>query len=252
MSGLVVIVDDREPQVAAERLREFGLAAVGGRLDAGDYACYPHGLSVGIERKTMSNLLQSLANKQMVGQAHKMVANYDIAFLLREGAFRRSPAGAIEYYSPRDPRAVDDWVLSGWSWDSFQGIMIDLQMMGIRLIDCPVLGEYPMEIARLVTNLSKDQHRWIKDRQRPDVVALDKQWRNAVWALSAFDGIGPDTVKPLHERYGSHYCVVRAAVEWPDEFAETVIVRTEKRTARLGKKLAYRLREELLETWQKT
>lgn len=211
---IIVLVDTREPENAAERLCAFGITALTTRLDAGDYAFFSHGLTVLIERKTISNLLSSMSDKQLVGQAHKLVEQSDISFLLREGAFRRSPGGAVSYYSPRDPRAESDgWVTSGWGWDSFQGIMIDLQLMGIRLADAPVLGDYPTEIARLVINLSKEEHRWIKERQRPDITVIDSQYKNALWSLCAFKGIGPETAENLLHGFGSVYGIVNASVE---------------------------------------
>ncbi|KKN82274.1 hypothetical protein LCGC14_0310870 [marine sediment metagenome] len=238
MSGPLVIVDDREPSNAVDRLQAYGLQAISGRLEAGDYTFYPHGLTAIIERKTISNLLQSLSDKQMVAQAHRMVDIGDISFLLREGAFRRSPGGAVEYYSPKDPRQVDSWVLSGWSWDSFQGMMLDLQLMGIRITDCPVLGEYPSEVARLVINLSKDEHRWIRERQRPDVTVIDPQYKNALWSLSAFTGIGPGTAEALLSSLGSIKAISDADVK------------ELQKADGVGPKLAQSLYDEMREEWR--
>ena len=253
----LVVVDFREPENAAQRLQAYGLTAITtsttGGLVAGDYAFWPHRISSGIERKTISNLLQSMSDKQLVQQAHKMVDSYQLPWLLREGAFRRSPAGVVEYESPRDPRAdTDGWVRSGWSWDSFQSIMLDIQLMGIRIMDCPVLGEYPIEIARLVINLSRDEHRWIKERQRPEVVTLDVQWRNDVWSLAAHTGIGPGVGEDLLRDVGSEYKVVRLAVEAPEKLAEVMVGKTDKRPKgrKLGLKLAASLGAELSEEWQ--
>lgn len=244
----LVLVDDREPDSAVGRLQDFGVVAVQTRLEAGDYCFYAHGLTCLVERKTASNLLQSLSDKQMVLQAHKLVDSGSVAFLLREGWINRGPGGQVVYFSPRDPRADSaGWVVSGWSWDSFQGMMIDLQMMGIRIVDC-ALGEYVTEIVRLAINLAKDEHRWIKDRQRPEVVTLDKQWRNDVWSLAAHDHIGVDSAEALLREFGSEYNVVRAAVEDPDRVAKVKIGKGERKRA-LGKKAATSLGEELAETW---
>lgn len=241
----VVLVDDREPDSAVPRLREYGLLALSSRLESADYESYPHGLKCLIERKTMSNLLTSMSDRQLVSQAHRMVESSDLCFLLREGAFRRSPQAVLEYYSPRDPRADGEgWVQSGWAWDSFQGIMIDIQMMGVKMLDCPVLGEYPMEIARVLVNLHKEEHRWIKERQRPDVVFLDKEYRNVLWALSAFDGIGPEISEALLYKFGTVYEVIRAAAETPELIAQ---VRVGKRS--IGPRLSKRFQQEVLSQW---
>ena len=205
---------------------------------------------------TISNLLTSMSDRQLVGQAHKIIETADIGFLLREGPFRRSPAGAVEYFSPRDPRATHDgWVLSGWSWDSFQGMMIDLELLGMKFLDCPTVGEYPVEIARLVTNLCKDEHRWIRERQRPEVLdkdgmpLVDKQWRNVIWSLSAHDGISTDTSEALLREWKNLYGVYDAAVNKTDELAKTNVAKEGKKHRSFGKIRAARLKEEALEEW---
>ena len=42
-----ILVDDREPKYLADRLAQLGLAVGVSRLKFGDYAFWPHGLSVG-------------------------------------------------------------------------------------------------------------------------------------------------------------------------------------------------------------
>ena len=243
-SSLIVIVDEREPVDADSRLREFGLEAHRAYLDAGDYAFYPHGLVVLIERKTISDLLGSLSSRRMVEQARRMVSQADRSFILREGEFRRLPSGHVGYWSPTDPRARDNWVESGWSWDSFTGMMIDLQLLGIDFIDCPVWGSYAAEIARVVTNVSKDDHKWLRERGRPEVSTIDSTYRDSVWSLCAHTGIGPEYAQGLLAELGTEYNVVRKAVEEPDELAKVKIGR-----ASLGTKRANRLRDGLLQDW---
>ena len=52
----VIFVDDREPPRIAEQLQAYGCSVSIGHFESGDYIIYPHGLSVGIERKTISNI----------------------------------------------------------------------------------------------------------------------------------------------------------------------------------------------------
>jgi ERCC4-type nuclease len=242
----LVLVDDREPKSTISRLQALGLSATLAHLDSADYCFFAHGLTILIERKTISNLLQSLSDKQMVHQAHKMVASSDRCFILREGDFRRGPSGHLVYYSPRDPRAGSDgYVTSGWDWGSFSGMMLDLQLMGIGFIDCSTLGEYPVEIARAVINLSKQEHRWIKERQRPDVESLDSQYTNAVWSLCAFAGIGPEWAQGLLSEGGSIANVVATARAAPQELAAIKL-----NGKSFGKKRAERLQKEVTQEWK--
>ncbi len=244
MDKPLVLVDDREPETTASRLETYGLNAQVARLEAGDYCFYPHGSKFLIERKTISDLLASIQGRLQT-QIHKMLADSDRAFLLREGAFRRSSGGQVEYYSPRHPQAgKDGFVTSQWGWLAWTGIAIDIQMMGVGLIDCYNLGEYPQEIAQFVTNVSKEDHKWVKERTRPDTAYLDKQYTNNVWAWCAYAGIGPESVEAMLREYGSSAVLMEALVNSPDEVAK---VKANGRI--LGKRIG-KLREEVMREWK--
>ena len=209
-----VIVDSREPESTLSRVQAYGLDAAVALLPAGDYAFFPHKMRVLIERKTISDLLSSLSSKRLVTQVHRMLGESDLSILLREGAHRRGPNGRVEFYSPRHPDAGDDgFVVSGWNWESYSGMMLDLSLLGLVIHDCPVLGEYPAEVARIVTALSKDEHRWIQERERPQVTSFDSQYKNHIWALCAFDGIGPEWAEAMDKVFGTFKEVVNADME---------------------------------------
>jgi len=241
----VCLVDDREPPWAIERLSRYGLLAVSSHLQAGDYMFFPHGMAAVIERKTVSNLLGSMSTRQIVTQAHRMLEiNKSLPILLVEGQYSYHPGGNLQYLNPKDPRSnKEGWVISEWSWDSFTGMMLDLQAMGLILHHCPIYGEFPKEIARLVVNLSKENHVWIRERERPTVMAASKQYRNAIWALSAFDGIGPETAEALLAEFGTVYNLTRKLVEETESVAGFRVGR-----ARIGKKME-NLRKELLRSY---
>ena len=227
MSNVPVIVDDREPSWIPDRLNTYSCNAVVSRLDAGDYCFYPHGLSAAIERKTICDLLGSMASKRLVAQAHKMIDSYDIAILLREGQFRRSMGGSVEY------QQGTNWVESGWAWSSFQGIMFDLWLMGFIVWDC--VQDVAQDIASIIHSLSKEEHKWIKERERPSVLTVSRQYRNAIWAGCAFDSIGPETMEALIK--GRSFAeVIRLAADDPK--ALTAV-------AGFGPKRAAKLHEEV-------
>ena len=179
-----VIVDDREPPWMVDRLKALGVGVAVEHLDAGDYASFPHGLTVGIERSTMPDLLGKLTSNRIVDQAWKMVDAYNIPILLREGAWRRGVSQHLEYHDPRHPESDGSgWVTTGWAWSSFNGMMRDLGLMGLLVWDCPVLGGAPEEIATIVESLAKDEHNWVRGRKRPTVFTIDRQLRNNVSGL---------------------------------------------------------------------
>ena len=228
-----VIVDDREPPRIAERLAALGLTVATSRLDAGDYQTFPHGLNVIIERKTISDLLGSLSDRRLVAQAHKIVAAADIPILLREGAFRKGVTQMVEYLQPRHPDAdATGWVRTGWAWASYQGMMFDLKLMGILIWDTYDLGSAGDDIAIIVESLHRDEHKWIKERERPSLLTADRQYRDNVWGLCAFPGIGPETAETLIKHYGSFAAAVDAVANSPTDVAA---VKHDGR--RIGKKI---------------
>ncbi len=237
--NLLVIVDSREPTFISDQLRSYGLTVVGDTMNAGDYCFFPHQLKVGIERKTISDLLNSLRDNRMVSQAHKMIDSYDVALLLIEGRYDRTANGVVSY------ETRDGWKDSGWSWDSFTGMMLDLKWMGLLQHQC-MAGDAAREIARLVGSLSKESHSWIRSRERPNVMTIDKQWRSAMWGLMAFSGIGNEWADAALKQIGSFKQVVDAPVK---ELSEVYTVKNGKKK-RFGGKRAEKLRKEWDESWK--
>ena len=235
---LLVIVDSREPKFIGEQLKSFGLTVAEDTLVAGDFCFFPHGLKVGIERKTTSDLLNSLRDNRMVSQAHKMIATYDVALLLIEGRYDRAPNGIVTYESKTG------WQESGWSWDSFTGMMLDLKWMGLLQHQC-MSGDAAREIARLVGSLCKESHSWIRSRERPTVMSIDPQWRHAMWSLMAFPGVGGEWSDAMLKDKGSYSQVVHSTAE---ELAGVVTVKDGK-TKKFGMKRAAKLRKEWDESW---
>ena len=232
-AGPVVLVDTREPKYMATQLARYGLTPMETLMPAGDYGFFPHGLKVLIERKTIDDLLSSISSKRLVAQAHKTIEQSDVAILLIEGEYHRSLAGYVEHERKKEI------VTSGWAWDSFTGILLDLKWMGFIVHEC-YAGEAPREIARLVGSLCKDEHKWIRERERPNVISIDKQWRDTVWSLCAFDGVGTEWAESLLRRFGSYWNVVTAPVH------EIATVKN-KAGQSFGKRA-----EKLVEEWTRT
>ncbi|KKN55486.1 hypothetical protein LCGC14_0581610 [marine sediment metagenome] len=239
----LIIVDDREPEHMAVSLQSYGLQAVVSRLQYGDYAFFAHGLTVLIELSTVSDLLGKLTSKRLVAQAHGLANTGDIAFIMVRGRYTED-AGQVAYQAPKHPQADSNgWVRSGWNWDSFQAIKADVMLLGIDFIDCPNAGDAAREIARLAVNLSKSEHKWLRQRTRPEVLTLDGEYKNAVWSLCAFDGIGPETATAMLEEYGSVLGIYIAATTLPaKDFCRTV--------DGLGPKRVKAFVEEITKKWQ--
>jgi ERCC4-type nuclease len=240
--GPLIIVDDRERDFMPRLLAEYGLQVSVGRLDYGDYRFFPHGLTAGIELNSVSDLLGKMRSKRLVAQMHGLAGATDIAFNMIRGRYTED-GGQLAYHVPSHPKADSrGWVRSGWNWDSFQSIKTDIMLLGIDFIDCPNEGDAAREIARLTINLSKGQHNWLRQRTRPDVLTLDTQYRNAVWSLCAFEGVGPESIEAALKVYGSVEAVITAVIRDPKAFAKAV--------DGIGPKRANALREEVLQRWE--
>jgi ERCC4-type nuclease len=96
----VILVDDRAgSDKLGLDLRKAGLPIQFDRLDGGDVMFLGQGPSgectVGVEHKTLRDLLQSLRSQRLQGhQLHEMQV-YDFRFLLIEGDYRHDDAGYV-------------------------------------------------------------------------------------------------------------------------------------------------------------
>jgi ERCC4-type nuclease len=211
--NLLVIVSKSEPDNSVPQLCTFGINAVWGEGGT-DYVWFPAGLRFGLERKTASNLLQSLKDRQLVEQAHKGVADFDHYFLLIEGELRRHPSGKLQYHSPRHPAAdKQGFVISGFEYSAVEGMLFDLGLLGVQIVYCP-LYDYARTIAKIVAHTYAQDHSFLRQRQRPELppaVALGgRQYEQIVWSLCALPGIGPETAIALLQHYGTYAEVIAA------------------------------------------
>ena len=239
MEPPMVIVSKSEPDEACPRLSSYGLNAIPGEAGT-DYVWYPHGKVFGIERKTVSNLLGSLKDRQLVQQAHRGVAEFDRYFVLIEGDTRQGRGGKYEFHSPRHPEADrDGWVESGWVYDAIDGMLLDLNLLGVFILHCPMF-EYARKIAQVVNSTHAETKKFIREQQRPDLPATaalgGEMYKNSLWALCALDGCGPKVAEALLSEYKS----LAVVIESLDHYSKSVAkVKLGKRT--IGKALAERL-----------
>lgn len=202
----LVIVSKSEPEDACARLQSYGLNAIPGEAGT-DYVWFPHTLRFGIERKTVTNLLGSLKDRQLVEQAQRGIREFDRYFLLIEGEMRRDARGQLQFYAPRHPEADGmGWVTSGWRWDSVDGMLLDFSMLGVIVTHAPSFG-YDRKIAAIVGNTCAESHKFIRERQRPTLPAENilrgDLYNDAVWALCALPGIGPEVAEAIIAEYGT-------------------------------------------------
>lgn len=241
----MVIVSKSEPDDAIDRLIAYGLNAIYGEAGT-DYVWYPHGRQYGIERKTVTNLLQSLKDRQLVQQAHRGVEQFDRYFILIEGDYREGSTGAFEFHSPRHPESdVQGWVTSGWRWDAIEGMLLDLSLLGAFYVRCKMF-DYARKVSMVVNSTSASHKAFIRERERPQLppsAALGGElYSDAIWALCALDGCGPKVAEALMAEYGS---LAKAIEAIADGRIGDVKTRGEK-PRKLGPMLAKKLQAAVL------
>lgn len=250
----LVIVSKSEPEDATAKLGVFGINAVPGEVGS-DYVWYPHGLKFAVERKTVTNLLQSLKDRQLVEQAQRGTKAFDKYFLLIEGEMRRAASGKLEFYGPHHPeRNGAGWVTSGWAFDAVEGMLFELGLLGVQTVRCDSF-DYARAVARMVINTSNETHKFLRERQRPDLPVTAKMggdlYEDVVWSLCALPGVGPEVAMALLTEYGTLKRTIEALGTDP-----AIIQRIEPdpwnvkvNGKRLGEKRSARIREAVTKNW---
>ncbi len=133
-------------------------------LEFGDFAFTGNGtggrvLTVGIERKTASDLLTCIKSGRMSEQLLGLRQNYDVCFLLLEAQFRENAeTGYLEYFNQ-----YFKWYPTQFVRKSVWGFMNDVELVaGVRIFQTKNTAESAAWITSLYswfTNKEWEQHR---------------------------------------------------------------------------------------------
>lgn len=111
----------------------------------------------------------------------------------------------------------DDGEPSGWQYNSVKGILADVALYGV------IVDEWADDIAGRIAQwfytLNQAEHDWIKQRGRPSFVSLDPVYSEAVWALSSFEGWGPEKAEAALAEFG---CLADV-IHWADIDASALL-----------------------------
>jgi ERCC4-type nuclease len=174
----MVFVDQRVGSAdLAPLLATIGVPVELTTLEFGD-CCFsgngPDGgvVTVGIERKTVSDLLQSFASGRLTNhQLPGMTAEYDYRVLALEGRYRCGKDGILEWARERewkDGATISNWETAGyglrrWTYREFEGRLITLQLKaGIAIHRSSDMADTARHIAALYewwTGSSFEEHR---------------------------------------------------------------------------------------------
>jgi len=172
-----------------------------------DYVFAAHGKVVAVEVKwSVSDLLASL---QPVGEAggprlgvevRKLLEFADVPILLVP-PIRCRGDGKVFLYEDR---------VSGWEYASVKGILADVALYGCIVDEWD--GDIARRLAQWYYTMTAEGHNWIRQRGRPPFIALDHLYKEAVWSLCSFQGIGPMSAEALLETFGSVAGVAKQSV----------------------------------------
>lgn len=118
-------------------------------LFAGDFASLDTPISLGIERKTYSNLMMSLGSGELDDQLARMVDAYDFPVLLIEGLPDPNWKGEIPVYQAK----------RGFSYAWVAGSIIGWYARGVLPFFVPSWKSTAPTVAALVKFAEKDSHR---------------------------------------------------------------------------------------------
>ncbi len=226
-----LLVDSREPEWIAQALISRGWAVEIVELPSADYLhIRQDGETIAIERKTASDLLNSLSSGRLSEQLRHARDRYSLPVLLIEGDLRMDPDGVLRADGRR----------TGWQYAAVEGALAVVQLAGILVYRWPIV-DTPNSLNRILNLLDKPSHDLLSRKARPVFVSLNPEYTQQVWCLSALPGIGPETAASLLETYGSIWNVMKAVVEDPEAVQSVKIG-----GRRLGKIRYQKLREAIV------
>ena len=213
------IVDHREP-LWMHRLQLDGATVVVSQLQCGDvWLAAADGKLLIIERKTVTDLLASIADGRLFEQAAAMVAMSPWSYIVVQGTLE----------SARDGRTLAAGMVTNWQWAAVQGALQTAQEMGVAVI---YLSGDDADFAAFLCHLAARDRTAVRvggprkvETLQPGLVALmalpgigaDRAktlldcWQSAAWALTwltdpaagdEVPGIGPQTRAAVRDALG--------------------------------------------------
>lgn len=137
-----IMLDSNESAVApwTNKLSFGGVPKIVTNLEWGDIiASTDDGQIVVIERKTGSDLLNSIKDKHIFAQANGMRKLSPWSYLV-----------ICDVLAPtKDGKVIADNRVTGWRWESMQGALLDIQDLGVKIVYCTSNTEYEPTVIRL-------------------------------------------------------------------------------------------------------
>lgn len=130
MTGAIITIDTNEATHHPEYLRMSwdGCLVSSANLAAGDFQIIvPDGTTILIERKSVPDLMASIADGRLFNQVAEMVKITPWCYVMIYGVMMETETGTS--YAKGG-----EWVEREWSWSSIQGSLLSVQEMGCGIV----------------------------------------------------------------------------------------------------------------------
>lgn len=168
------------------------------KLDHGDiWATTDNSDMICIERKTPSDLLNSIKDNHIFKQVAGMRAHTPWAYVVVTGTLTATGTGKV----------IADERVTGWDWNAVQGALIDIQEMGVRVVYCLNNAEYEPTVLRLCGR-DRGKEKVIEPTATPRIMSPGEA------LLCSLPGIGWDRAQALLAEFENRPAYALAWLTW--------------------------------------
>ena len=184
MPILSIMVDSREPDWV-QKLTFGSVPVAATMLDAGDVWVATEDALIIIERKTPSDLLNTLREGRLFAQCSRMREHSEWCYLVITGELQRGANGKV----------WADWRQTGWSWDSVQGALLTCQELGVGVAHCAGDTDFENTVVRIA---ARD-----RETKRISPPKMSHILGDGEAVLASLPGVGMEKVDALLQHCGT-------------------------------------------------
>lgn len=197
-----VMLDSREPPWV-QSLKFDGAPTAVATLDYGDlWATTEDGAMLCIERKTPSDLLNSIVDNRLFAQVAGIRAKTQWAYLIITGILRADADGKVIADRP-----------TGWAWDNVQGVLLTVQELGVGIVHTADDAGYEAAVLRL-SKRKREEVRIVEQRLDSRVAGPGE------CVLTSLPGIGWQRAQDLLRVFDGNVGQALAWLTWTNTFGD--------------------------------
>ena len=191
---MTILADYREDKTRLEMLLDYGLPLEIGELVYGDYAWLDTKQRAwGLEYKSGSDFLQSVASGRLHEQLAGMADTYDFPLLVVSTVFKPD----------RDETIWCDRIHHQWNYRSLEAMRIAFWVRGVLPITLHSESCFPLALKAYYELSQRGLEEAGTAFQKTQIVTFKDGLRGPLRVLANFDGIGEERARSLLEVYGS-------------------------------------------------